>query len=81
MFVNDVVNIGGEVETTVLELAKLIIRITKSKSQIVYLPPLEEGDMSRRRPDTSKMKQLLHRDLITLENGLERVIADLKYIL
>jgi nucleoside-diphosphate-sugar epimerase len=81
MFVNDVVNIGGEVETTVLELAKLIIRMTKSKSPIVHLPPLEEGDMSRRRPDTSKMKQLLHRDLITLENGLERVISDLKYIL
>lgn len=73
-FVNEVLNVGNDVETSVLELARLIIRLTNSKSEIVHLPPLEEGDMTRRKPDISKMKQLLKRDLISLEEGIERLI-------
>jgi nucleoside-diphosphate-sugar epimerase len=80
MFVNDVVNIGGETEVTILDLAKLIVKLTNSKSKIVHLPPLEEGDMTRRRPDTSKMKQLLEADLLPLETGLARVIANMEFI-
>jgi nucleoside-diphosphate-sugar epimerase len=81
MFVNDVVNIGGNIETSILELATLIIRLTKSKSKIIHLPPLEEGDMTRRRPDTTKMVQLLHRKLLSLEEGLELVLKDTRFIL
>ena len=54
---NDVINIGGAQEITILELAKLIISKTNSKSKIIHLPPLPEGDMSRRMPDNSKMKK------------------------
>lgn len=74
-FVNDVVNVGGENEVTILELAKTIIKLTASKSQIVHLPPLKEGDMTRRKPDTAKMKKLLNRDLLPLEEGLARIIG------
>ncbi len=81
MFVNDVVNIGGEIETTILDLAKTIIRMTKSKSKIIHLSPLKEGDMTRRRPDTTKMKQLLNRELISLEDGLSKILLDTQYIL
>jgi nucleoside-diphosphate-sugar epimerase len=81
MFTNDVVNIGGEIEITILELANKIVQLTGSKSKIVHYPPLEEGDMSRRRPDTSKMKKLLERKMISLDEGLKRVITDTKYIL
>jgi nucleoside-diphosphate-sugar epimerase len=81
MFTNDVVNVGGEIETTILELANKIIQLTGSKSKIVHHAPLEEGDMTRRRPDTSKMKKLLDRKLISLDDGLKLVIADTKYIL
>ena len=80
-FVNDVVNIGGEIEVPIVELAKLIIKLTKSNSKIVHLPALEEGDMTRRRPDITKMKQLLHRPMLPLEEGLKKVIANTKYIL
>lgn len=80
-FVNDVANIGGDIETTILELAQTIIRLTNSKSKIIYLPSLEEGDMTRRRPDTTKMKQLLHRDPILLEEGLKRLLENTKFIL
>jgi len=80
-FINDVVNIGGDAEITILDLAKTIIDLTNSKSKIIYLPKLEEGDMTRRKPDTTKMKTLLHKEAISLEEGLKKIIADNKFIL
>lgn len=80
-FVNDVVNIGGDVEITILNLARTIIKLTGSKSKIVHLPALEEGDMTRRQPDVSKMKQLLNRPTKTLEEGLKIVIENTRFIL
>ncbi len=80
-FVNDVVNIGGENEITILELAQTIIKLTKSNSKIIHLPALKEGDMTRRQPDTTKMKELLNREPVTLEDGLKRLLEDTSYIL
>lgn len=78
--VNDVINIGNDKLYTVKELAELIISITNSNSKIVYLPPLKEGDMTRRQPDNSKMKEVLGRDLIPLEEGIERMINSRKFL-
>lgn len=72
---NDVVNIGSDVEITIKDLAKLIIDLTGSRSSIVHLPPLEEGDMTRRMPDVTRMRSLLGRDLLPLRVGLERILA------
>lgn len=80
-FVNDVVNVGGEIEVPIVEMAKTIIRLTNSKSKIIHLPALEEGDMTRRRPDISKMKQLLNRPLKPIEDGLKIVIENNTFIL
>lgn len=80
-FVNDVINVGGEVEVPIIELAKLIIKLTNSRSKIIHLPALEEGDMTRRKPDISKMKQLLTVPMKPLEEGLKIVISDTRYIL
>jgi len=74
VWVNEVITIGSEVETSVLALAQLIVVLTKSSSRILHLPALEEGDMTRRQPDNSKMKALLQRDLVSLEQGLEKII-------
>lgn len=79
--INDVVNIGNDKETTVLDLANLIIRITGSTSKVVHLPPLEEGDMTRRMPDITRMRQLLGRELLPLEKGIEKILADTRFIL
>ncbi len=81
MFINDVVNIGSGKEVTVLELAETIIEVAKSKSKIIHLPALEEGDMSRRQPDTKKMDQLLNRTPISLKEGLAKMIANPDFIL
>lgn len=73
--VNDVINIGSDKEMTILELAQTIIRVTNSKSEIINLPALEEGDMTRRCPDTTKMKNILGRELVTLEDGIKKLVA------
>ena len=73
---NDVINIGSDKLMTVLDLAKTIISITGSKSQIQFLPPLKEGDMTRRQPDNSKMKEILNRELKSLEEGVKILMND-----
>jgi UDP-glucose 4-epimerase len=75
---NDVINIGSDKEQTILSLAQEIIKITNSKSEIKFLPPLAEGDMMRRCPDTSKMKKILNRDLISLEEGIKKLVNHYK---
>jgi len=81
MFVNDVVNIGGEIELPILDLAKMIVRLSGSKSKIIHLPALEEGDMTRRRPDITKMKALLKGPMIPIEKGLQLVLNNTRFIL
>jgi len=78
--VNDVVNIGNDVAISMIDLAKLIIRITGSKSKIVHLNPLKEGDMTRRQPDNTKMRKLLNRPLVTLEEGIDRMINSRQFL-
>jgi UDP-glucuronate decarboxylase len=70
---NEVINIGHEKEITILELAKLIIHLTGSASVIQHFPALQEGDMTRRCPDNSKMKQILGRELTSLEDGIKKL--------
>jgi nucleoside-diphosphate-sugar epimerase len=77
-FVNEVFNIGSDIIITIKELAETIIRLTSSKSKIVHLPALPDGDMTRRQPDNTKMKQLLNRDLVPLERGILNVLEAIK---
>lgn len=73
--INQVYNVGNDIIYTIKDLAELIIKKTNSTSKIIYLPPLKDGDMTRRQPDISKMREILNRDLIQLEEGIEKVIA------
>ncbi len=72
--INDVINIGSNVETSILRLANTIVDILGSKSRIVHLPPLKEGDMTRRMPDNSRMLEVLGRELVPLHEGIERML-------
>ena len=74
LIVNNVINIGGAIEFTIKEVAELIIEKTKSNSKMIYLPALKEGDMTRRMPDNSKMIQILQKDLITLDQGIDLML-------
>lgn len=74
LFLNDVVNVGHDKLTTVKELANTILKLTNSKSKLIYLPPLKEGDMTRRQPDNSKMISVLNRPLLDLNTGLKKIL-------
>jgi len=74
LYINDIVNIGNDKETTIAELANLIKKVTGSSSKIQHLPPLMEGDMTRRQPDISKMHTLLNRELLPIDKGIEKVL-------
>jgi dTDP-glucose 4,6-dehydratase len=56
--VNDPVNIGNPHEMSLLELAKRIIRVTGSASEIVF-GPLPEDDPKMRQPDIARARTLL----------------------
>ena len=65
------VNIGNPAEWTILDCAKVVLRITASKSALVYLP-LPQDDPTQRRPDISKARRLLGWEpKIDLETGLK----------
>jgi dTDP-glucose 4,6-dehydratase len=69
------VNIGNPYEMTVLEFAKKIIEMTKSKSEIVY-KPLPEDDPQVRQPDITKARTILGWEpKVKLEEGLVKTIA------
>lgn len=74
LFINDVVNVGSDKLTTINQLAGTIIQATGSSSKIINLPPLKEGDMTRRQPDNAKMLETLNKPLIGLEEGIKKVI-------
>jgi len=72
--INEPVNLGNPGEFTILELAKIVIRLTNSKSKIVF-KVLPQDDPKQRRPDISKAKNKLHwQPKIKLEKGLNRTI-------
>ena len=69
------VNLGNPTEHTILEIAKMIIELTGSRSQIVHLE-LPEDDPKQRRPDISAAERLLDwRPAISLAEGLPKTIA------
>jgi nucleoside-diphosphate-sugar epimerase len=74
-YINDVVNIGNDDLVTIFELAERIIKITNSTSKIINLPALKEGDMTRRQPDLEKMKSLLNRKMLPIEDGIKRILS------
>ncbi len=71
----EIVNLGSADEHTVLEYAKLIKKITNSKSEIIFSEELPEDDPRKRKPDTSKAKKLLNwQPKVPLQQGLQQIV-------
>jgi dTDP-glucose 4,6-dehydratase len=71
------VNIGNPREFTILELAQTVIKVTSSKSEIVY-EALPIDDPQVRQPDITRARQLLGWEPeIELEEGLRRMLPTL----
>ena len=68
------INIGNPGEFTMLELAELVIKLTGSKSKLVFLPKPED-DPKQRRPDIGLAKDVLKwLPNVQLEEGLKKTI-------
>jgi len=68
------VNLGNPTEFTILELAKKIIKLTNSKSKIIY-KPFPEDDPRRRKPNIElAKKELKWKPQIQLDEGLKKTI-------
>ena len=68
------INIGNPVEFTMLELADIVLELTKSKSQVVY-KPLPSDDPLQRCPDITQAQNLLNwSPTVELREGLGRTI-------
>jgi UDP-glucose 4-epimerase len=82
--VGQVFNLGSTEEITILELARRVIALTGSRSEIVLIPykqAYEPGfeDMQRRVPDISRAAALIgYRPRYTLDDTLRRIIAHFK---
>ena len=72
--VTDPVNIGNPHEMTIEEMARLIIKMTGSKSQVVF-KPLPTDDPQVRQPDITRARTLLGWEpKVSLEEGLTSTI-------
>ena len=75
------VNLGNPTEFTILDLAEKTIRLTGSKSKIIF-KPLPQDDPLQRQPDISLAKEKLQWEpVIDVEKGLKRTIEYFQSIL
>jgi len=71
----DPVNIGNPTETTILQLATLILDMTGSSSELIF-NPLPQDDPKQRQPDIKRSKDILGwTPKVRLQEGLVRTIA------
>ena len=72
------VNLGNPEEFTILELARMIINLTESKSKVIF-KPLPEDDPKQRQPDITLAKEsVAWNPAIKLVEGLQSTIAYFK---
>jgi dTDP-glucose 4,6-dehydratase len=75
---NEPINIGNPHEVTIEEIAKAIIRLVNSKSQIVYRP-LPTDDPKQRRPDITRAQTVLGwQPTVNLDEGLLKTVEYFK---
>jgi dTDP-glucose 4,6-dehydratase len=69
------VNLGNPSEFTIMQLGKLVLKLTGSKSKIVF-KGLPQDDPRQRQPDISRAKKILGWEPgVPLEEGLKRTIS------
>ena len=75
------VNTGNPCEFTMLQLAETILRLSNSKSKLVFVP-LPSDDPKQRQPDITLAKEKLGWEpKVKLEDGLKETITYFKVLL
>ena len=74
------INLGNPVEFNIRELAEMTLKLTGSRSKLVFLP-LPQDDPRQRQPDITLARSLGWTPKVPLEEGLERTITYFKSVL
>ena len=75
------INLGNPEEFTILELAEKVLKLTNSKSKIIY-STLPQNDPMQRKPVIQKAQSLINvAPKIDLESGLEKTIHHFKQVI
>ncbi|MDD2893500.1 MAG: SDR family oxidoreductase [Halothiobacillaceae bacterium] len=75
------INLGNPDEFTIRELAEMVLRMTGSKSELVFRP-LPQDDPTQRQPDIARAKSVLDWEpKVQLEDGLKETIAYFKKVI
>ncbi|MBN2479959.1 MAG: SDR family oxidoreductase [Parachlamydiales bacterium] len=76
------INLGNPVEFTMIELAEMVLKMTKSKKSKITFKDLPQDDPKQRKPDITQAKNHLNwNPKIKLEEGLEKTIKYFKNLL
>jgi len=76
--INEPINLGNPQEMTINDFAKLLLKLTRSKSKIIH-KPLPVDDPKIRQPDITRAKKLLKwSPRVSLEEGLQKTIEYFK---
>jgi dTDP-glucose 4,6-dehydratase len=79
--IHDPVNLGNPRELMVMEIAKLVLKLTGSRSEIQH-QPLPVDDPKVRRPDIRRAKAFLKWEpKVKLEDGLQKTIEYFRKVL
>lgn len=74
-------NLGNPEEFKIIDLAKLVLRLTGSSSKIKFAP-LPEDDPKKRRPDIRKVKDILGwQPQVSLEEGIKKTLGYFKEVI
>jgi dTDP-glucose 4,6-dehydratase len=74
----DPVNVGAPGERTILDLARLVVRLTGSRSPVVHVEAMVD-DPRRREPDLARARALGWSPRTSFEDGLSRTIASFRH--
>jgi UDP-glucuronate decarboxylase len=75
------VNLGNPRESTIRELAEMIVQFTESKSKLVFLP-LPADDPRQRQPDIALARSKLGWEpKVAVEDGLKETISYFRHLL
>ncbi|MFL2980872.1 MAG: UDP-glucuronic acid decarboxylase family protein [Methylophilaceae bacterium] len=78
--INGPINLGNNSEFTMIELAEKVLKLTKSKSNLIF-KPLPLDDPRQRQPDLTEAKERLDWEpLVSLDDGLKETINYFKKI-
>ena len=76
---NQIVNVGGTQEVSILEVAEFILENLGIIDQHIVCYDAAAGSANRRRPDVSKLKELVNfQEQVTWQQGIDLTLKELK---